>query len=183
MVSLGQVIALIKAMGGSGGGSSLPSVSSTDNGDVLTVVNGAWDKAAPSGLPAVTSADNGKGLSVQNGAWAKDFFAGYDVVVKIDKKRAGAFHVLTDEDLHLLKGSWDECVRLMDAALPIRACVFYHKFGDNNYAESEIYTVSTDGWHDYGDVVNLYVTGGSHGYEDRTTIYLTESGLSLTEPE
>ena len=68
MVSLGQVIALIKAMGGSGGGSSLPSVSSTDNGDVLTVVNGAWDKAAPSGLPAVTSSDIGKSMMVQRGA-------------------------------------------------------------------------------------------------------------------
>lgn len=32
---------------GSGGG--LPAVTSEDNGDVLTVVNGAWDKAAPSG--------------------------------------------------------------------------------------------------------------------------------------
>lgn len=43
----------------------LPEVDSNDDGDVLTVVNGAWDKTALSGLPAVTSADNGKGLSVQ----------------------------------------------------------------------------------------------------------------------
>lgn len=33
----------------SGGGSSLPEVTSDDNGDVLTVVEGAWAKAAPSG--------------------------------------------------------------------------------------------------------------------------------------
>ena len=33
----------------SGGGSSLPEVSADDNGDVLTVVEGAWAKAAPSG--------------------------------------------------------------------------------------------------------------------------------------
>jgi len=32
-----------------GGGSGLPAVTAADNGDVLTVVNGAWDKAAPSG--------------------------------------------------------------------------------------------------------------------------------------
>lgn len=32
-----------------GGGSSLPDVTSDDNGDVLTVVDGAWAKAAPSG--------------------------------------------------------------------------------------------------------------------------------------
>ena len=30
-------------------GSSLPAVTSDDNGDVLTVVEGAWDKAAPGG--------------------------------------------------------------------------------------------------------------------------------------
>lgn len=35
--------------GSSGGGSSLPEVSASDNGDVLTVVEGEWDKAAPSG--------------------------------------------------------------------------------------------------------------------------------------
>lgn len=34
---------------GSGGGGGLPEVSADDNGDVLTVVNGAWGKAAPSG--------------------------------------------------------------------------------------------------------------------------------------
>lgn len=32
-----------------GGGSSLPAVTSEDNGDVLTVVDGEWGKAAPSG--------------------------------------------------------------------------------------------------------------------------------------
>ena len=31
------------------GGSDLPAVTSDDNGDVLTVVDGAWNKAAPSG--------------------------------------------------------------------------------------------------------------------------------------
>lgn len=37
------------AGGGGGGGSSLPAVTSDDNGDVLTVVEGQWAKAAPSG--------------------------------------------------------------------------------------------------------------------------------------
>ena len=50
------------AKSGGGGGSGLPAVTSDDNGDVLTVVNGAWDKAAPSGggsdIFVVTYTDN-----------------------------------------------------------------------------------------------------------------------------
>lgn len=49
----------------------LPAVTSSENGQVLKVVNGAWTAAdAPSGLPAVTGADNGKVLTVSSGAWA-----------------------------------------------------------------------------------------------------------------
>ena len=49
----------------------LPTVSSTDNGKILKVDNGAWAVgAAPSGLPSVSSTDNGKMLQVSNGAWA-----------------------------------------------------------------------------------------------------------------
>jgi len=55
-----------------GGGSALPEVTGSDNGDVLTVVEGAWAKAAPSAeLPAVTGSDNGDVLTVVEGAWAK----------------------------------------------------------------------------------------------------------------
>lgn len=50
----------------------LPSVSATDNGDVLTVVNGTWSKAPiPAELPATTSDDNGDVLKVVNGEWEK----------------------------------------------------------------------------------------------------------------
>lgn len=53
-------------------GIELPSVTSSDNGKLLTVVNGKWNKAnAPKELPAVTSTDNGDILTVVNGAWAK----------------------------------------------------------------------------------------------------------------
>lgn len=48
----------------------LPTVSSTYNGKVLGVKNGAWNVVdAPSGLPTVTTANNGKILGVSNGAW------------------------------------------------------------------------------------------------------------------
>lgn len=54
-----------------GAGIELPAVGKSDNGDVLTVVNGAWSKAdAPTELPTVTADDNGKVLKVVDGAWA-----------------------------------------------------------------------------------------------------------------
>jgi len=42
--------------GGGSGGSSLPVVTTDDNGDVLTVVEGEWAKAAPSGGVRVVEA-------------------------------------------------------------------------------------------------------------------------------
>lgn len=52
--------------------SELPDVTADDNGDVLTVVEGAWAKAvAPTALPDVTADDNGDVLTVVEGAWAK----------------------------------------------------------------------------------------------------------------
>ena len=44
-----MTLAAAKALSGGGGGSDLPSVTAEDNGDVLTVVEGAWAKASPSG--------------------------------------------------------------------------------------------------------------------------------------
>lgn len=52
-----------KKSAGGGGGSSLPAVTSADNGDVLTVVNGAWDKAAPSGGVMIIHLDLGTGVT------------------------------------------------------------------------------------------------------------------------
>ena len=54
-----------------GGAAKLPSVTSADNGKLLTVVSGKWAKAAaPTELPAVSATDNGKILKVVDGAWA-----------------------------------------------------------------------------------------------------------------
>lgn len=50
---------------------TLPAVTSSNNGQILQVSNGAWSVgAAPSGLPSVTSSDNGKILQVSSGTWA-----------------------------------------------------------------------------------------------------------------
>ncbi|MBR6916258.1 MAG: SGNH/GDSL hydrolase family protein, partial [Clostridia bacterium] len=63
---------------------SLPKVSGSDNGKVLSVVNGEWGAAnIPEGnLPAVTSADNGRFLRVSNGSWGNDEFPEFDRVRK-----------------------------------------------------------------------------------------------------
>jgi hypothetical protein len=56
---------------GAAGGAGLPAVTGSDDGKVLTVVNGAWDKAAvPTELPSVASTDNGKLLEVVAGQWS-----------------------------------------------------------------------------------------------------------------
>ena len=51
-MNTGEMIALIKAFGGSG--SSLPSVSSSDNGKVLGVVDGAWAAQAKKFIVTLT---------------------------------------------------------------------------------------------------------------------------------
>ena len=58
-------------LGTDASGSTLPEVTGSDNGNVLTVVEGAWAKASlPTELPAVSSTENGKVLMVVEGQWA-----------------------------------------------------------------------------------------------------------------
>lgn len=53
-------------------GATLPAVTGANNGQVLTVVEGAWAAAAvPTELPTVTAEDDGDILKVVDGAWAK----------------------------------------------------------------------------------------------------------------
>lgn len=68
------MIQVYKEWDSAGSGGGLPPVTSSDNGDVLTVVEGAWAKAAPTAeLPAITSSDEGKVLTVDsNGEWGAE---------------------------------------------------------------------------------------------------------------
>lgn len=71
LVIIPDLINAIAALITANGISTLPAVSASDNGKVLTVVSGEWNKAAvPTELPAVTATDNGKVLKVTDGAWA-----------------------------------------------------------------------------------------------------------------
>ena len=54
-----------------GGGSDIPDPSTADVGDVLTKGESGLEWAPSEGLPAVSSSDNGKVLGVSNGAWNK----------------------------------------------------------------------------------------------------------------
>lgn len=48
----------------------LPAVTTSNNGQILTVVSGKWEAAnAPTELPTVSATDNGSVLKVIEGAW------------------------------------------------------------------------------------------------------------------
>ena len=85
---------------GTDSGDVLPAVTTSDNGDVLTVVEGSWAKAAPATeLPAVSSTDNGDVLTVVEGSWAKAAPSGGDSLPEVTAADNG--DVLT-----VVSGAW-----------------------------------------------------------------------------
>lgn len=71
ITTIPDMITAIATFISGGGTSELPAVSATNNGQILTVVNGAWAASnAPAELPTVTGDNDGEVLTVVSGAWA-----------------------------------------------------------------------------------------------------------------
>ena len=95
----------------------LPAVSSTDNGKVLTVVEGAWAKAAiPAQLPSVSGTDNGKALMVSGGKWQKSSLPDAGADTKGLVKQAANVAESSATTVADLKGTFNSILTALKAA-------------------------------------------------------------------
>lgn len=104
---------LKKAIESSGGGSSLPEVTSEDNGKVLGVVEGAWGKMdIPTELPTVTSSDEGKVLTVNSsGDWVAQTPSGGKITLICDLAGGGKYNLpnnMTQQDVKTMLDNGSE---------------------------------------------------------------------------
>lgn len=109
-------------------------------------------------------------------SWEPDPYVGYDVVIKLDN----SIESVTDNGLHLIKGSFSKCLERMNSVLPLNVCVFFQSFGSGGYVQTSTYLVDIYGYYNYGDQIEIRVHSLGSGIASIRTIYLTESGLSLT---
>lgn len=158
----------------------LPVVSASDNGDVLTVVDGKWKDAAPSGgggLPSVTSDDNGDVLTVVNGEWAKAAPSGGGVTVIDINSDLYAPEVSGAESLWVYyDGTWSEFsndVYIYDGNITVFSTIpIFTKFYDaengttikyiNGIQQESFIGSATDP--NTGDTEGLYLTADTTGY-------------------
>lgn len=154
------------------GGSGLPEVDSSDNGDVLTVVSGEWTNAAPaSQLPAVSGSDNGNVLTVVEGVWAK---------AAPPAPAAGAFKVVMTEDETTGDIGLDKTYAEIYAAIQAGMFVYViQDFDDGSYAYYPV-SYADDGMVTFngfpeitsnGIGITLYILDDTDTLTDRIDVY------------
>ena len=144
----------LKEIADAGGGSSLPSVTASDNGSVLAVVNGEWDKAAP------------------------DPYPGYDVVFKIPTTVLGG---VVASDITIEKGTYADAYSKMSKGQPLRVLFYGYEQSDDfwgccTYDINGLY--ADEG---YNDLIQMQVTGGYTQEFNYYPAYAADnSGVSAT---
>lgn len=96
IVTAAKLNKLEEAVANAGGGSELPAVTSDDNGDVLTVVEGAWAKAVPLPMVYMIPGDYGDGDVISHeydDIFLKAFDEGYIVLYVVDYTMDGSYGI------------------------------------------------------------------------------------------
>lgn len=150
---------------------TLPSASTSDNGKVLSVVDGAWGAMdVPNGLPAVTGADDGSILQVVNGAWAK---ASQSKGIMIFMCTSASTPTLADgKTMADLNTAYDNgylvIVKKVDTEF-----IMIHKIGSGT-------PIFISGYYQNGVARVQYLVGSSTPTDNRLTLY---SNLAVVIPQ
>ena len=169
------------------GGSGLPSVTSTDNGDILKVVEGAWAKAEEkTELPDMSGASDGDVLTVDDGSavWSAPFveqYAGYDIVVttrNLSNTASDYTFVKIDSDAILAK------VRAGDLVTGV--LVYHYNYDQDVEGDTVVNTlILTDiAMSSTANKLTFdkFVTNGSDGiFGQRIIIEFTSNGISSAQ--
>lgn len=122
---------------------TLPKVTSSDNGNVLSVVNGYWEKAnLPTELPAVTASDNGSILSVVDGAWAKGNLPSGNSIVWLEGSKNGPSSVMLNktarEVIDILKAGNLVGINFSDMSMKPLCSMYFEAASDASISFSAI---------------------------------------------
>ena len=178
---------------------SVPIVSwVTDDGSYLfDIFDGVFEFLGPPDMTCTVSLY----VSALEYAWtpADPALVNYDVVIRCDTTSVGQ---LTDDKIFLVKGSYADCLNKIRNKHPIAAYVYAYSDDGQGFVQfSTIKVIGVSCDSGYHDDVEIYVLGGgndpsatvrnSTGSDSlviyntnavRVTLYLTESGLSVSAP-
>lgn len=99
-----------------------------------------------------------------------------DIVIKLDKS---LYSTLADSDLHLISGSYSDANEKLTQGIPLTALVYsYHIEGTEHIMN--VYPTAITAYTGYSEYILILALDGSGEYH---AFYLSESGLSVTQPE